>query len=71
MQYKARTRKQQTAALVVIVAAATLTALLIGLFGRSAEPGAQTTDGTSSTGVAVTDGWMHNDILNPPADAEE
>ena len=68
MQYKARTRYQQTAALVVIVAAATLTALLIGLFGRTAEPGAQITDGTSNTGVAVTDGWMHNEILNPPAE---
>ena len=66
MQYKTRTRYQQTAALAVIVVAATLTALLIGLFGRTAEPGAQITDGTSNTGVAVTDGWMHNDILNPP-----
>ena len=56
MQYKARTRYQQTAALVVIIAAATLTALLIGLFGRTAEPGAQITGGTSNAGVAVTDG---------------
>ena len=68
MQYKERTRYQQTAALVVIVVAATLTALLIGLFGRTAEPGAQLTDGTSTTGVAITDGWMHNEILNPPAE---
>ena len=65
MQHKARTRYQPTAALVVIVVAATLTALLIGLFGRTAEPGAQITDGTSNTGVAVTDGWMHNEFLNP------
>ena len=65
MQHKARTRYQQTAALAVIVVAATLTALLIGLFGRTAEPGAQITDGASNTGVAVTDGWMHNEILNP------
>jgi len=71
MQYTARTRYQQTAALVVIVAAATLTALLIGLFGGTAEPGARITDGTSNTGVDVTDGWMHNDILNPPADDAE
>ena len=66
MQHKARTRHQQATALAVIVAAATLTALLIGLFGRTAEPGDQITDGTSNTGVAVTDGWMYNEILNPP-----
>ena len=66
MQYQARTRYQKTAALVVIIAAAALTALLIGLFGRTADPGAQIADGTSNTGVAVTDGWMHNEILNPP-----
>ena len=66
MQYQAGTRYQTTAALVVIIAAAALTALLIGLFGRTADPAAQITDGTSNTGVAVTDGWMHNEILNPP-----
>jgi hypothetical protein len=68
MQYQARTRYQKTSALVVIVAAAALTGLLIGLFGRTADPGAQITDGTSNAAVTVTDGWMHNDILNPPVD---
>ena len=64
MQYQARTRYQRTSALVVILAAAVLTALLIGLVGRTADPGA----GASNTGVTVTDGWMHNEILNPPVD---
>jgi hypothetical protein len=68
MQYQARTRYQKTSALVVIVAAAALTVFLIGLVGRTAGPGAQITDGASNTGVTVTDGWMHNEILNPPVD---
>jgi hypothetical protein len=67
MQYPARTPYRKTSALVVILAAAVLTALLTGLFSRTAVPGAQITDGTSNSGVTVTDGWMHNEILNPPS----
>ena len=66
MQSQARTRSQAFAAIVVVLAAAALTVALIGLFGRSTEPAAQVTDRTSNaTGVDVTDGWMHNRILNP------
>ena len=67
MQYQARTRIQAASALVVILAAAALTVALIGLFSRTADSASQITDGTSNTGVAVTDGWMHNEILNPPS----
>lgn len=68
MQYQTRTRYQTTSVLVVILAAAALTGLLTGLFGPTADPGAQVTGGTSNNGVVVTDGWMHNDTLNPPVD---
>ena len=71
MQSQTRTRSHALAVIVVILAAAVLTVALVGLIGRSTEPAAQIADGTSNaTGVDVTDGWMFNEVLNPPESNE-